>query len=345
MTDENAQNTEYEKRISQQIAQYKKNENIHSDLSESFYYWQKKYFIPRLREVFAVNTPIEFYAEAIKTGISRSGVARIASFGSGDGVLETRIAKDLIAGGIDDFSFDLIELSPYQNARAVRNAEAASLSRYFGTIEADFNIWRGDAIYGATLAHHALHHIADLEHFFDAVRDSLHEDGTFSTFDMIGRNGHMRWPEAFHLISLMWRFLPEDKHQHRILKRVDAEFRDHDCSTQGFEGIRSQDILPLLIERFHFEGFLSFGNLIDVFTGRGYGANFDMDDDRDRAFIDFVEELNELLIEVGYLKPTRMAAVLTRKPVYNPRLFRGRTPAMMVRPPFVSDADNTGRTT
>jgi hypothetical protein len=143
---------------------------------------------------------------------------------------------------------------------------------------------------------------------------------------VIGRNGHMRWPEAYRLINLMWQFLPPEKRLHTILKRVDEQFYNHDCSTQGFEGVRAQDIPPLLVKYFHFETFYAFGKLIDVFTSRGYGPNFDPKVKEDAAFIDFVEELNEILLDAGYLKPTRMCAVMTLKPAETPRFYKGQTP-------------------
>jgi len=39
-----------------------------------------------------------------------------------------------------------------------------------------------------------------------------------------------------------------------------ADLRYWDCSKQGFEGIRAQDILPLLVKKFSFRSFLGFGN-------------------------------------------------------------------------------------
>ena len=44
----------------------------------------------------------------------------------------------------------------------------------------------------------------------------------------------------------------------------------------SFEGIRAQDILPLLVERFTFDEFIGFGNVIDPFVDRSFGPNFDI---------------------------------------------------------------------
>jgi hypothetical protein len=77
-----------------------------------------------------------------------------------------------------------------------------------------------------------------------------------------------------------------------------------DCSKSGFEGIRAQDILPLLLERFDFSHFLGFGGMIDPFIDRGYGHNLRVEKPEDLAFIDFVEALNDLLLDSGAITPT-----------------------------------------
>ena len=63
----------------------------------------------------------------------------------------------------------------------------------------------------------------------------------------------MRWPEAYGVLSELWKELPETYKYNHQLKRLEIEYENWDCSTEGFEGIRSQDILPLLIETFHLD--------------------------------------------------------------------------------------------
>lgn len=326
----------HDTRVREQIAQYANVEHMHSQLPTAFQYWQQKFFRPKFLEVTGFNNYIEFYAKTFADRIDRTGNNRFVSLGSGDGEVELQVAQAIKRLGVDEFEFHLVELSPIQNQRAVERTSAAGFAKQFRTIEADFNKWRPDTVYAGAMAHHALHHVVELEHLFDAIVEGLHEDGVFATFDLIGRNGHMRWPEAYALIDLIWQMLPQEKRKHHILNRIDEHYLNHDCSTQGFEGIRAQDILPNLIERFHFETFFAFGNLIDVFTSRGYGPNFDPRIKEDAAFIDFIEELNELLIELAYLKPTRMCAIMAKKPGGEPRLYRSRTPAMMMRAPDIA---------
>ena len=54
------------------------------------------------------------------------------------------------------------------------------------------------------MANHSLHHVLALEHLFAQVSATLREDGVFVVNDMIGRNGHQRWPEALDLLQRIW---------------------------------------------------------------------------------------------------------------------------------------------
>ena len=56
--------------------------------------------------------------------------------------------------------------------------------------------------YQIVMANQALHHFVELEMLFDKVFQVLAVDGFFLTDDMIGRNGHMRWPEALEHFQL-----------------------------------------------------------------------------------------------------------------------------------------------
>src|SRR5258706_14141056 len=123
---------------------------------------------------------------------------------------------------------------------------------------------------------------------------------------MIGRNGNQRWQEALHEIKRFWREMPVDYRLNGALSRYEEEYINHDCSTEGFEGIRAQDILPLLIDRFDFPLFIAFGNVINVFVDRVFGHNFDLNGEWDRHFIDRVHAFEEQAILNGNLTPTRM---------------------------------------
>lgn len=320
-------------RVAQQIEQYANVENMHAALSEINLYWKKQHQSARMKEATGGNNHIQVYTRAFKDAFAASSVRRITSLGSGDGAVEVQIAQSLERDGITDYEFHLHELSPIQNERALCKVKDAGLKGKFVTFETNLNDWKADTEYAAFMAHHSLHHIVELERVFDQVQASMAPGATFTTFDIIGRNGHMRWPETYALINAFWHFLPEEKRRHAVLKFVSEDYRDHDCSTQGFEGIRAQDILPALLSRFEFETFFAWGGLTDVFTGRGYGSNFDATKPDDQRFISMVDEINEVLLDLGAIKPTTICAVMQKDAVAEPRRYRGREPAAMMRDP------------
>jgi SAM-dependent methyltransferase len=323
---------DYEKRIQQQIEQYRHVENMH-ELPEIFHYWSNKYLLPRMQAVLEISSVTEFYVEHFRRAAAKHGGPYcFASLGAGDCALEIEIAKSLRAGGLSEFHFDCLELSPVLLARAEEAAKSQNLGDCLRLIAGDLNHWSpSQQTYTGIMANHSLHHMVELEAIFSNTRSALRLDGVFVTNDMIGRNGHMRWPETAKMVEQIWRFLPDRCKFNRQLSTFDGEFVDRDCSIDGFEGIRAQDILPLLVKQFGFSYFLAYGGLMDVFIDRGYGHNFDVHEKRDLAFIDFVSELNDLCLEHGVTKPTMMFAVMSPGPVEKPKFFRNLTPEFSVR--------------
>ena len=323
--------TDYDRKVRDQISQYE-NVDIHN-LPEIFHYWSNKYIRPRLNQVMGVDGIGEFYARPFsKAAATSGGRTRFASLGSGDSSIEVDVARRLITLGVTDFIFDCFELSPHLRERAQHNVREAALESHFRIVESDLNAWKPEAlVYSGVMAHHTLHHLLNLEQVFSAVKASLAPRGVFVTNDMIGRNGHMRWPETLRYLEQIWAFLPERFKYNHQLRRLEEQFVNWDCSTEGFEGIRAQDILPLLNTHFGFRSFLAFGGIAEIFTDRSFGHNFDRKAAADCAFIDFIQTLNDLLIEHGEIKPTIMFAVMETSGGETAR-WRDWTPAFCARP-------------
>lgn len=327
----------YAERVSAQIAQYANVENMNV-MSDAWHYWQTEYFLPRYRQVMGVPTPFHLYLETFAQAMEKTGVPQLLSVGFGDGVIEARLVKELRERGFANCRMDAVEISAAQIDRGRNNAEKQGVSDAFQFIECDTNSWKPEKQYAGVMVHQALHHIQELESFFAGVKRALLPDGRFVTFDVVGRNGHMRWPETLEIVQSLWRTLPLDKRRHHILRCVDSEYVNRDCSTEGFEGIRAQDVLPLLVQEFAFEKFLAWGGLTDVFVSRGFGPNFDMKHEGDKAFIDHVALLNDILIDAGHIKPTVIAAVMHKGEQGQIRCFRSWTPSFAVRTVDVTTA-------
>lgn len=304
------------------------------DLPPIYHYWSHTFIRPMLEEV-GCSRPAEFFARYLDESAGRCSAEApvFASIGSGDANNELEIARLLCAAGRTEFTIECLEINPALIERASAAAREAGLERHLVFVQQDFNTWRPLRSYHGVFANQSLHHVTNLEGLFDAVRGALAPDAYFVASDIIGRNGHQRWPEARRVVEKFWRELPPAHRFHRQLARYEAEFEDWDCSREGFEGIRSQDVLPLLLERFHFAVFIGFGSAIDPFVDRGFGPNFDAAGQWDRAFIDRVHACDERGLLAGYLTPTHVMAVLATQPCETPHYARGLSPQACVRPP------------
>lgn len=333
---------DYAERVRNQIAQYANPEGL-MRLGPIYHYWMAKHIRPRVQTVFGVSNALPLYSQYTAQALGQPGATRrILSLGAGECVHEITLIKKLLEMGETNFTVEAIDLSPLRFDRARSNAASGGVEPYLVLREADLNSWVPEGKYSAVIAKDTLHHVVGLEHLFDAIHEGMEEKGVFLTTDMIGRNGHMRWPEALEIIQGIWRFIPDHYKTNHQLKRFEKEYDNWDCAKTGFEGIRAQDILPLLVKTFTFHSFLGFGNLPDIFIERGFGHNLLVDDSHDTGFIDFLEQLNSLLIDLDYLKPTMIYAVMTRKRRDAPpvRCHRHWTPEFCVRRPGLGSERN-----
>ncbi len=324
----------YEARLNAQIEQYRQAKNIH-ELPEIFHYWSNKFLRPRLNEVMGVDSITDFYAGHFAQACERTASCQrsFLSMGSGDSSVEIEVVKRLLALGLQTFNFTCLEVSPPLVDRAVGAIRNEGLESLIQIECMDINHWSPKLKYAGIMANHSLHHFVELEKIFDNIKLSLKPGGFFVTNDMIGRNGHMRWPEALEVIEGLWAFLPDRFKYNWQLSRLEKQFINWDCSNEGFEAVRSQDILPLLVPRFAFKSFLAFGGIIDVFTDRAFGHNYDPTQESHRAFIDFVNYMNDVLIDSGTLKPTTVFAVLSADPTAETRQWRHWSPLFSMRKP------------
>jgi SAM-dependent methyltransferase len=319
----------YSRRLAAEMERYDATEVV-NNLPDIYNYWSNTYLRPMLEE-FGFSNPIEFFA----TEIHRLGLTRptILSLGAGNCDLEVGIARSLVSAGVHSFRFDCLDISQHMLRRGRDLAVANGFGDRFGFIQCDINKWQHADHHDVVIANQSLHHVVQLEHLLEQVRCAIGPEGLFLVSDMIGRNGHMRWPEALAEVQRFWGQMPAGHRYNHQLMRFEAQYENWDCSREGFEGIRAQDILPLLISRFHFRLFIAFGNVVDVFLDRGFGPNFDIDSAWDREFIDRVHARDEELLATGVITPTHLMAVLSAQPCAMPRSSRGLLPERCVRRP------------
>jgi SAM-dependent methyltransferase len=340
-----AEGDAYQAKLLEEIEFHKDYVDVNA-LPEIFGYWSNRYLVPMLQEV-GVTNPNEFAADALIASARRCQASNpcFVSIGSGNCDTEVAVAKLLKERGLQSFRIECVDITPDMLERGRKLAADEGLTDVVVPTAGDFNSWQPSRIYQGIFANQSLHHVVNLEGLFDAMYSALDTQGSLVVNDMIGRNGHMRWPEALAPLQEFWKELPSSYRYNQQLKRMEDEFDDWDCSQYGFEGIRSQDVLPLLAERFQFEIFIGFSNVVDVFIDRNFGHNFDAEGEWDQDFIDRVHAFDEAGLANGTLTPTHMLAVLRKERVAEPFFSRGLSPLRAIRDPAApSGRGSTSRT-
>ena len=301
-------------------------------LPEICRYRTRRYVQPRVNEVFDTHSQADFYTRPILEKTAAGGPVTVLSLGSGNGELELGLASDLLRGGVDSFHIEGLEYSRLNVDAANANARAQGLEGKVSFFEGDFNTLAADRERDFVIANQVLHHVSALENLCDALTHILGKGGLLLTRDMIGRNGHLAWPECRELIDRVWSGMPRRYCYSHREKRFLDEPPDRDYSRNSSEGIRAQDILPLMLERFSFERFYAFGGITEKILNRALGPNFSVENEDDLAFVNNLELLNDTAINGGLIKPTVMLAHVAVEP--RPlTCWRDRTPERCVRVP------------
>lgn len=327
-----------QRRLEQEIARYRDCVNVH-DLPEIYHFWSHRYVRPKLLACGFKDVDDFFLQNLLAVARQRPEERhRVASIGAGNCDLEVRLAVLAKEQGVENLLFHCLELNPHMIERGRELARHEGVSDLFELEVIDIDTWEPRGPHGACIANHSLHHIVELESLFAKIQRAIGEQGVFLTNDMIGRNGHMRWPEALRYVQDIWRQMPQRYKYNHQLQRWEDELDNWDCSKEGNEGIRAEDILPLLLKSFHFESFMAFGNIIDVFVDRSFGHNFDAESEEDRDFIERVAKLDEEKLDSGEIKPTHIIAAMRTQPVAEPKVYRHWTPEFCLRDPAADKA-------
>ena len=325
---------DYQSRMQTEIAFYKDVVDINA-LPASFCYWSNKYLRPMLEE-FGFSNPEQLFAKHLVESAGACGQSApvFVSIGAGNCDTEVRVAQLMRAAGLTTFVIECLDMNPHMLERGREMAAREGVAEHIAPLIGDFNHWRATRRYAGVMANQSLHHVVELEALFDEIKRALEPRAYFVTSDMIGRNGHQRWPEALEEVQRVWRELPERYRYNHQTKQHEALYGNWDYSKECFEGIRAQDIVPLLLERFDFHLFIGFGNVLDVFLERGFGPNYDPEREWDRDFIDRLHAFDEEGLKSGRWTPTKMMAVLTTDTAGAGRLYsRGISPQASVRRP------------
>ena len=325
----NISSAAYQAKLKNELARYKNKINIH-DLPAIHHYWSKRYLSIYIKTL-GYKSISDIYFQHCRQALLNKPRANFCSIGAGNCELEINLVKQLTKAGFSNFSFKCIDVNQNMLDRGIKKAAELGIEKQIQFQATDLNSWCDRHQYDVILAVQCLHHFVELENIFQRIHDNLEHDGYFITHDMIGRNGHQRWRETLKIVEYFWQQLPEKyKFNHRR-QQIEASYVNRDFSQHNFEGIRAQDILPLLTKTFNFKLFVFWGGIIDPFISRAFGHNYDPKIAEDKAIIDKIQRVNEELLIAKAIKPTQAIATMQKiKPAKNYFLY-GLTPSDCIR--------------
>lgn len=156
--------------------------------------------------------------------------------------------------------------------------------------------------YDLIFAHAAVHHVINLEYLFAQIAGGLSDRGVFHLVEVVGENRRLIWDSNEQLANALLDTLPRDLiGDDRLAVPYDEE---------GMEGIRQEDILPLLRQSFEplFEyrhgAFMRF-----LCTHNNLGKRLDPADERARRCLDFLIETDRSAVRNGILEPLELWGV------------------------------------
>ena len=191
----------------------------------------------------------------------------------------------------------------FSEARKVSEREGLNLE--FATQDLNFmSIPPGR--YNMIFAFASLHHVINLERLFEQVAGGLVEGGIFHVVEVVGKNRKLIWDENEQFANSLLDVLPE-----RVIGGIRLAIPEEE---EGMEGIRQEEIDPLLQEHFspqfeHRHGaFMRF-----ICTHPELGSRLDPGQPESRRCLDFLIDADQSSVQNGILRPLELWGVYSAR--------------------------------
>jgi 2-polyprenyl-3-methyl-5-hydroxy-6-metoxy-1,4-benzoquinol methylase len=155
--------------------------------------------------------------------------------------------------------------------------------------------------YDVVYAHAALHHVFQLEHLLDQIKQTLKPGGLFVVYEYIGPS-QMQFPRRdLELADIFLNLIPE--RYRRMRKRMDIKKEAARFSLEAMnrsdpsEGIRANEIVPLVASRFEVRHFRYVGGTLLLLVFNEIAWNFDEKDAEIMPLVKALIGLDNFLID------------------------------------------------
>jgi len=208
---------------------------------------------------------------------------RILSLCSGAAGIERRLIAD--AGcPVEITLFDLNENLMRKAAAAL--SSVAKISGVLGDVNVISAEQFGNLTFDVTMFVSGLHHVVEIEHVLRTSAELIQPNGEFWIVgEAIGRNGNQLWPEALEAANRIFSLLPERFRRNAFTGKIDATVPETDFSANSFEGIRSEEIEPLVLRYFDPVEMWRRNCFLWRLVNPVYFPNYDLNNQEDRYIV------------------------------------------------------------
>jgi SAM-dependent methyltransferase len=291
-------NYNYNRLIEEEKEHYS-NIEVTDDLMEGGWHASSpwKYYWTRVAEELRFS-PFSDMARYLESQCARPDrPVRILSLGSGYCGNELAMARNLKCA----YEIMCTDINEDLFTEARKRAQADGLSIRFQVEDLNF-IQIAPGYYDMIFAHAVLHHVINLEMLFDQIAGGLTSGGILHLVEVIGKNRRLLWEENEHFANLILVALPND---------LTGDDKLHAPSEgEGMEGVRQEEILPILRQRFEpiYEyahgAFMRF-----VCTDERLGRHFNPEHEIDRRYLDLLIDIDRSAVRNGILRPLEIWGV------------------------------------
>jgi len=208
---------------------------------------------------------------------------RILSLCSGTAAIE----RQMVANAGCPVEITLFDL----NEKLMRKAAALlssipQTSGFLGDVNALSVEQFGNMTFDVVMFVSGLHHVVEIEHVLQTVVELLVPNGEFWIVgEAVGRNGNQLWPEALEAANRIFSRLPERFRRNAFTGNVDSTVPETDFSADSFEGIRSEEIEPLLLRYFNPVEMYRTNCFLWRLVNPVYSRNYDLKKQEDRCIV------------------------------------------------------------
>lgn len=214
-------------------------------------------------------------------------------------------------------SVDLYCVDINQHALDLALSEANKRGVRFTPIISDINTISFESnSYDIIVAYASLHHFIELGRLAQQISKALTKNGVFVTVDIPTKNGYLMWPETYNIVCDLWGVIPPQfkiDHTGFSHPKYVEKYPNIDYSTNSFECINSEAILPALKKHLNCLSYVPAMSLTRRFFDTKFGPNYDLRNPLDKSTFAFITQLDCYYVSKNILKPETFFGAYQKK--------------------------------